>query len=737
VTARVRTSAETYGRKFYVMYDVTGWTSMQSEIKNDWTTKMSAYTASVAYARQNGKPVVGIWGFGFNDNNHPWDPATCLDVINWFKSQGCYVMGGVPREWRTGVGGSRAGYSGVYHAFNMISPWMVGAIGNIAGSDDAYTNLTVPDQADCAANGIDYQPCVLPGDVSARQRVHGDFMWRQFYNVCRAGVAGIYISMFDEFNEGNQICKTAENQSQIPTNAGLLGLDEDGTVCSSDYYLRLTGDGGRMFKGQLALTATRPTQPVAGGGDTVPPTVPTNLHVTAHTSSSISIAWTASTDNVGVTGYRIQQNGVVVGSVGGTTTSYTASGLNPSTTYSYAVAAFDAAGDISAYSAPVSQATDASSGGGTTNLALNRPTTESSHTQTYASGNAVDGNTGTYWESTNSAFPQWIQVDLGAATALGKLVLKLPAGWGTRTQTLSVLGSTDGSSFNTVVGSAGYTFDPGSSNVVTITLPAATARYVRLNVTANTGWPAGQLAEFEVYGTSGGGDVTPPSAPGNLTVTGHTSTSASLSWTAATDNVGVTGYQVRRGGTVVATVSGTTFTNTGLNPSTAYSYSVVATDAAGNLSAASNTVTVTTDAAPNTNLAAGKATSESSHTQTYASGNAVDGDANSYWESNNNAFPQWLQVDLGAATSVRRVVLKLPPSAAWGARTQTLSVQGSSDGASFSTIVGSSDYVFDPNTGNSVTIVFGAATARYLRLTITGNTGWPAGQVSEFEVYAS
>jgi chitodextrinase len=438
-----------------------------------------------------------------------------------------------------------------------------------------------------------------------------------------------------------------------------------------------------------------------------------------------------------VTGYRIQQNGVVVGSVGGTTTSYTASGLNPSTTYSYAVAAFDAAGDISAYSAPVSQATDASSGGGTTNLALNRPTTESSHTQTYASGNAVDGNTGTYWESTNSSFPQWIQVDLGAATALGRLVLKLPPGWGARTQTLSILGSTDGSSFSTVVGSAGYTFDPGSSNVVTITLPAATARYVRLNVTANTGWPAGQLSEFEVYGTSGGGDVTPPSAPGNLTVTGHTSTSASLSWTAATDNVGVTGYQVRRTGTVVATVSGTTFTNTGLNPSTAYSYSVVATDAAGNLSVASNTVTVTTDAAPNTNLAAGKATAESSHTQTYASGNAVDGDANSYWESNNNAFPQWLQVDLGAATSVRRVVLKLPPSAAWGARTQTLSVQGSSDGASFSTIVGSAGYVFDPNTGNSVTIVFGAATARYVRLTITGNTGWPAGQISEFEIYAS
>jgi hypothetical protein len=266
---KVRAAAESHGRRFYVMYDVTGWTDMQSQIKADWTSKMSAHTASAAYARQNGKPVVCVWGFGFNDNNHPWDPATCLDVVNWFKAQGCYVIGGVPREWRTGVGGSRPGFLGVYHAFNMLSPWMVGAIGTIADADWAYQNLTVPDQADCAANGIDYQPCVLPGDVSARQRVHGDFMWRQFYNVVRAGVAGIYISMYDEFNEGNQICKTAESAAFIPTNSGLLGLDEDGTACSADYYLRLTGDGGRMLKGQIPLTATRPTPPVVSAPTSV------------------------------------------------------------------------------------------------------------------------------------------------------------------------------------------------------------------------------------------------------------------------------------------------------------------------------------------------------------------------------------------------------------------------------------------------------------------------------------
>jgi hypothetical protein len=272
MAAKVRTAAETYGRKFYIMYDVSGWTGMQADIKADWTQKMSAYTSSSAYAHQNGRPVVCIWGFGFNDPNHPWDAAACLDVVNWFKSQGCYVIGGVPTYWRTGVNDSRAGYLGVYHAFNMLTPWMVGRIGTAADSDSFHTNVNVADQADCTATGIDYQPCVLPGDLSARQRAHGDFMWRQFYNMVRLGAHGIYISMFDEYGEGNQVAKTAATQSTVPAGSGLLSLDEDGTACSADYYLRLTNDGGRMLKGQIALTATRPTPPVPGP---VPVPVPT------------------------------------------------------------------------------------------------------------------------------------------------------------------------------------------------------------------------------------------------------------------------------------------------------------------------------------------------------------------------------------------------------------------------------------------------------------------------------
>lgn len=93
-----------------------------------------------------------------------------------------------------------------------------------------------------------------------------------------------------------------------------------------------------------------------------------------------------------------------------------------------------------------------------------------------------------------------------------------------------------------------------------------------------------------------GGDTQAPSAPGGLTSTGKTSSSVSLSWTAATDNTGVTGYDVYRGGALATTVTGTSATVTGLAANTSYTFTVRARDAAGNTSAASNAVTVTTSA---------------------------------------------------------------------------------------------------------------------------------------------
>ncbi|WP_438874419.1 discoidin domain-containing protein [Streptomyces griseoloalbus] len=140
------------------------------------------------------------------------------------------------------------------------------------------------------------------------------------------------------------------------------------------------------------------------------------------------------------------------------------------------------------------------------------------------------------------------------------------------------------------------------------------------------------------------------------------------------------------------------------------------------------------DPDPDRNLAQGRTATATGSQDVYTPGKAVDGDANTYWESANQAFPQSLTVDLGSTQAVRRVVLKLPPQAAWQARTQTLSVQGSTDGSAYSTLAAPKDYRFDPATGNTVTIAVNG-NIRHLRLHVTGNTGWPAAQFGEVEAY--
>ncbi|WP_428935847.1 discoidin domain-containing protein [Streptomyces sp. ACT015] len=142
------------------------------------------------------------------------------------------------------------------------------------------------------------------------------------------------------------------------------------------------------------------------------------------------------------------------------------------------------------------------------------------------------------------------------------------------------------------------------------------------------------------------------------------------------------------------------------------------------------------DPDPARNLAKGRTATATGSQDVYTPGRAVDGDATSYWESANNAFPQALTVDLGSSYAVRRLVLKLPPAAAWGARTQTVTVLGSTDGSSWSTAVGATGYRFDPATGNTATVALPASTdLRYLRLSVSANTAWPAAQFSEVEAY--
>ncbi|MFJ5914888.1 CARDB domain-containing protein [Streptomyces ardesiacus] len=163
---------------------------------------------------------------------------------------------------------------------------------------------------------------------------------------------------------------------------------------------------------------------------------------------------------------------------------------------------------VPAQAAPVTAAADV-------NLALGRPATAGGSHGAYPAGNATDGQQATYWEGPAGTFPEWLQVDLGTARDVDRVVLKLPAAWESRTQTLSVRGSTDGATFHTLDASRGRAFGPAQAGTVAVGLDSpAEARYVRVEITGNTGWNAAQLAELEVYGDDA--DTGPPPAGTNL-----------------------------------------------------------------------------------------------------------------------------------------------------------------------------------------------------------------------------
>lgn len=273
------------------------------------------------------------------------------------------------------------------------------------------------------------------------------------------------------------------------------------------------------------------------------------------------------------------------------------------------------------------------------NIAAGRAAAASSAGDAYGARNVTDGNQATYWEGSGGTLPQWVQTDLGSAARVDEVTLKLPAGWESRQQTLSLQGSADGTSFSTLKSSAAYTFSPGASNEVRISFPATQTRFVRVNITANTGWRNAQLSELEVR-TAGESSV---------------------------------------------------------------------------------------------NLAAGRTLKASSHTETYVAAHGNDGNRASYWESRNNELPQWIQADLGSSVRVDRVVLRLPDG--WEQRTQTLKLQGSSDGSEFSDLTASKAYTFGPANGQSATISFDATTTRHVRVLVTANSVQPAAQLSELEIY--
>ncbi|MDX6356638.1 MAG: hypothetical protein QOF98_3541 [Streptomyces sp.] len=267
IQSKARDAAQKYGRGFYIEYDLSGLTdaNMVSTVQNDWTNTITGtlqLTNSPSYAREGGKPVVELWGIGVT--NRPGTIASSLELINWFKSKGVYVIGGVPRGWRTDYNG-KPGFAPVYAALNMVSPWNV-------GNPTVDKQLFIDDMAKLKAGGQDYQPVIYPGFAWSNwhagspkneiPRKAGNFMWQQAVAVAQCGTKSAFIAMFDEYDEATAIAPAATDTSMIPTNQYFLTLDADGTHVSSNFYLRLAGAATKMINGSTGITTTVPIPPV-------------------------------------------------------------------------------------------------------------------------------------------------------------------------------------------------------------------------------------------------------------------------------------------------------------------------------------------------------------------------------------------------------------------------------------------------------------------------------------------
>jgi chitodextrinase len=308
------------------------------------------------------------------------------------------------------------------------------------------------------------------------------------------------------------------------------------------------------------------TPPAGGGGDTTPPSVPTAFSATAALPTRIDLAWNASTDNVGVTEYELLRcagAGCTPSTVlaAATATTFSDTGVSANTAYTYRVQARDAAGNVSG-AAAASATTPAAADTTAPSQPANLTASAQSSSQIALAWTASTDNVGVagyriercqgaactnFAEVATTTSPSYNDSSLSAATAYSYRVIARDA--------------------------AGNASTPSAAASATTQAPPS--------------------------------DTTPPSAPANPGASANSSSQITLSWTASTDNVGVAGYQVQRcQGTgcsnfadLGAPVTATTYVDAGLAPSTAYSYRVIARDAAGNASTPSAVASATTQAA--------------------------------------------------------------------------------------------------------------------------------------------
>jgi hypothetical protein len=265
-----REGANLQGRAYAVMYDLSGMGAGQMrQVMDDWRLLAGRMriTKDPAYLHHAGKPVVAVWGFGFNDHRK-YTVSEGLELVKFLKDDpecgGCTVMLGVPAHWRTldmDCVHDKTLHELILKA-DIVSPWTVGRYTTPVQAAQYATNTLKADLQWCQSRGKEFMPVVFPGfswhnmfpNSPSNQipRRKGEFLWRQFVEDRQAGATMIYQAMFDEVDEGTAIFKCTDDPpvgaSHFVNYEGLPG----------DFYLKLVGRATRMVRGETPVTQAVP-----------------------------------------------------------------------------------------------------------------------------------------------------------------------------------------------------------------------------------------------------------------------------------------------------------------------------------------------------------------------------------------------------------------------------------------------------------------------------------------------
>ena len=252
-------SAEKYDRAICLMYDLSGMEAGEEDILIcDWKELCEKYKLvsrnNNHYVYHHGKPLVAVWGIGFNDRRK-YGYEQVKKIIDFLKSEGCSILVGVPTHWRTltidAVSDTRL--LELVKQADIVHPWLVGRFDN--HTYEPYRKSIEEDIKWCKANGKDYMPVLFPGfswhnmkkDAPQNMipRLGGRFFWKQVKGAVDAGAESLYLAMFDEIDEGTAFFKCT-NTPPVGESSFITYEGE-----APDHYLWLAGEAAKYLRGEL------------------------------------------------------------------------------------------------------------------------------------------------------------------------------------------------------------------------------------------------------------------------------------------------------------------------------------------------------------------------------------------------------------------------------------------------------------------------------------------------------